>query len=99
MDKNNVDSLFSKLCEELAEECYKELSGSSHMTSKIIDQQNNLSSNTCFATPKTDAKVMQAQHSSVPETMAKSTKWAVSIWKMWSQNRCELNGDGPSLPH
>ena len=42
---------------------------------------------------------MQAQHSSVPETTAKSTKWAVNIWKMWSQNRCELNGDEPSLPH
>ena len=40
---------------------------------------------------------MQAQHSLVPETTAKSTKWAVNIWKMWSQNRCELNGDGPSL--
>ena len=53
----------------------EELSGSSHMTSKIIDPQNELSSNVRFAIPKTDAEVMQAQHSSVPETMAKSTKW------------------------
>ena len=71
------------------------------MMSKIIDQlgqQNELSSNVRFTIPKTDAEVMQAQHSSVPKTTAKSTKWAVNIWKMWSQNRCELNGDGPSLP-
>ena len=69
------------------------------MMSKIIEQQNKLPSNARFAIPKTDAEVMQAQHSLVPETTAKSTKWPVNIWKMWSQNRCELNGDGPSLPH
>ena len=96
IDKNNGDSFFA---DELAEECYEELSGSSHMMSKIIDQQNELSSSARFAIPKTNAEVMQAQHSLVPGTMAKSTKWAVNILENVEQNRYELNGDRPSLQH
>ena len=47
MDKIMV-TLFFKLADKLAEECYKELSGSFHITSKIIKQQNKLSSNSHF---------------------------------------------------
>ena len=73
---------FNLLTSLLKNAIYKEFSGSSHMTSKIIDQQNELSSNIRFAIPKTDAEVMQAQQSLAPEFTAKSTKWAVKIWKM-----------------
>ena len=44
MDKNNGDSLF------------KELSGSSHITSKITEQQNELPSNARIAIPKPTLK-------------------------------------------
>ena len=82
MNKNNGDSPFLKRVDEHAnnaKECFEELSGSSHMTLKILDQQNELPSDSCFAIPKTDAEVMQGRHSSARETTASGIARPITI--------------------
>ncbi len=51
-----------------------------------------------FAKPKTDMEVMQAQESAEPNTTARNTKWAVNLWKEWSEFRESSNVESPGRP-
>ncbi len=51
-----------------------------------------------FTAPKSDSEVKAAKESAVPKSTAKSTSWAVNIWREWRSHRIQACGSHLACP-
>ncbi len=51
-----------------------------------------------FTAPKSDSEVKAAKENAVPKSTAKSTSWAVNIWREWRSHRMQACGSHLACP-
>ena len=52
-----------------------------------IESDKSVAVSDRFALPKSSSEAKAAKAKAIPCNTSKNTKWAVNIWKEWSQNR------------
>ena len=51
-----------------------------------------------FAAPKSDTEVQAAKDNAVPKSTAKTTSWAVNVWREWRSHRMQACGSSLACP-
>ena len=67
-----------------------------------VDVRMDDKNNDRFTVPKSSSEIEAAKAKAIPCNTTKNTKWAVNIWKEWSESRkrvCQLAGNSDSPPH
>ncbi len=86
--ESEIDALLSQIVEEAA----WQTAG----TDSACSKQEAPPPNPRFAKPKTDEDVAEVQKRAQPKTTVRTTKWALCIWKTWSESRQKIMLTAPT---